>query len=128
MLFGGREDVDDATPYRKFPAPLDEVDAGVRGRGQAPGQLLEGNLVSHIQLHRLQVTESLDLRLQNTADGRDHHLQRTRTVTALLWVDEPTQYGQPAAHSVAAWAQPFVWKRLPRWVFGNGMLREEALQ
>ena len=64
MLLGRREHVDDASADGELSAPLDEVDAGVRRRGQVVDDLVELDVVALVQLDRRQVREALDLRLE----------------------------------------------------------------
>ena len=78
VLLGRREDVDDAAADGELAALLDQVDAGVRRTGEPAYDVLELDLLARRQLDRLEVGQTLDLRLEHRADRRDHDLERAR--------------------------------------------------
>ena len=125
VLVGGREDVDDAAADGVLATLLDQVDAGVRRAREARDDVLERDLLARLQLHRLEVGETLDLRLEDRADRGDDDLERPvdRVGAGVL---EPAQHGQPATHGVAARAEPLVGQRLPGRVERDGVGVEQV--
>jgi hypothetical protein len=77
VLVGGREDVEDAAAHRELAALGDQVDPRVRHVGEPPRDRLELGAAAGGQLHRLEVAEALELRLEQAADRRDDHLDRS---------------------------------------------------
>ena len=122
VLLGGREDVDDATPYGELPAPFDQIDPDVRGTDQGGGQVTEIEVRADREADRFQVGQPFDLGLQHAPDRRHDDLRRRHAgVTG-----QPAEHGQPAADGVRARAQPLVRKGLPGRVVGDLVLAEQA--
>src|SRR5215203_1151379 len=69
MLFGRREDVDNPAAHREFAASLHKVDPNVRRVHQGLAQFGEVDLRSDREPYRTKIGETLDLRLQDAADG-----------------------------------------------------------
>ena len=79
------------------------------------------------ELHRLQVAQPGDLRLQHRAHRRHDH--RDRTVGGrVAGVAQPPEHGQPAADGVAAGAEPLVRQRLPARVVGDGVAADDVAE
>ncbi len=123
VLVGGREDVQDAAADRELAALGDQVDPCVRHVGQPPRDLLQLRLAAADQLHRLQVAEALELRLQQGPDGRDDHLERL-----VAGVGEPAQHGQALADRVRPRGEPLVRQRLPGRVDGDPLRIDQAAE
>src|SRR5215207_5376188 len=110
MLFGRREDVDYTAAHCEFAASLHKVDTNVRRVHKGLAQLGEVDLRSDREPHRTKIGETLDLRLQDAADGSDDDLRR-RLVGA---PGEPAQDGQPATARVAGSPRPGSTQPAPR--------------
>ena len=126
VLLGRREDVDDAAAHRELAPLLDQVDAGVRRRGQPLDDVVQGRGVAGRQLDRRQVTEARDLRLEERAHRGDDDVERS-VGGVRAGVAQPSQHREPAADRVAARAEPLVRQRLPaRVVADPGRVDEVA--
>ena len=127
VLLGGREDVDDAAAHGELAALLDQVDARVRRVGEASYEVVERCGVTRGELDRLEVAEALDLRLEHRAHRGDDDAQRP--VGGLVaGVPEAPQHREPAAHGVAAGAEPLVGQGLPVGVDGDDRRVDEVAQ
>src|SRR5829696_3408543 len=124
MLFGRREDVDYTAAHCEFAASLHKVDTNVRRVHKGLAQLGEVDLRSDREPYRTKIAETLDLRLQDAADGSDDDLRR-RLVGA---PGEPAQDGQPATDRVRTRTQSLVWQGLPGRVVRNLLLAGERGQ
>ena len=91
---------------------------------RAVASSVEVDVLTDREADRLQVAESLDLRLQHAADRGDDHLRRRQFVV----VGEPSQDGQAPADGVGARAQPLVRQGLPGRVVGDLVRLEQRLQ
>jgi hypothetical protein len=110
VLLGRREHVEDAAANRELSALGHQVDPGVRHVGQPPGHALQLGLRARCQLHRRQVAQALQLRLQDRAHrGHDD----PHRAGSLVRVSEPAQDAEAAADGVRTGRQPLVWQRLP---------------
>ena len=118
VLLGRREDVDDPAADRELAALLDQVDPGVRRRGQPTDHVLEVGLRPDGQLDRLEVGQALDLGLQHGPDRSDHDLERP-VAGVVARVREAAQHGQPPPDGVAARREALVRQRLPRRVVAD---------
>ena len=98
VRLGGREDVEQATADGELAALLHQLDAGVGGVDQGPGDVLEVGLVTGLQLDRDEVAQAGRQRLQHAAHRRDEHVDRA----VLAGVGQVAQHGQPAADGVRA--------------------------
>ena len=112
MFGGGREDVEDAAAHRELSAAAHHVDPGVGEFDQACGKVVEAQLGSHPQCHRLDLGQVGGHRLQQRAHRRHHHRQRGPQVR-IVRVDQPAQQHHPRADGVHTGRQPFMRKRLP---------------
>ena len=127
MLLGGREDVDDPTAHGELTAALDHVDAGVRRLREAAHHVVERPGVTRRELDRLDVGQAGHLRLEQAADRRDDHAQRTVGRIG-AGVAQPPQHGETTTDRVAARAQPLVGQRLPAWVVGHRRRVDEVAE
>ncbi len=118
VLLGGREDVDDAAAHRELPAALHHVDAGVRRLREAAHDVVDRPGLPRNELDGLDVGQAGHLGLEQAPDGRDDHAQRTVGGVG-PGVAQAPEDGEPAAHGVAARAQPLVRQRLPARVVGD---------
>ncbi len=81
MLFGRREDVENAAADGEFAAPLDHLDPRVGEVDELAGDVFEVHLVARAQPHRHELAEAGGLRLQDAADWSDDDPQRTSSET-----------------------------------------------
>ena len=127
VLLGRREDVDQAAPDGELAALLDQVDPRVRRVRESPGHVVELRLVAEHELHRLEVPESADLRLQDRAHRRDDHAEPSGDAVG-AGMAQATQHGQPPADGVAAGTEPLVRQRLPARVVGQRVGLEQGAE
>ncbi len=127
VLLGRREDVDDAAAHGELATPLDQVDTGVRRVGQSADDVLERSGVARGELHRLEVAEALDLRLQHRAH-RGHDDPQRAVGGLAARVAQPPQHGQPPTDRVTARAEAFVGQRLPAGVVAHQVGVEEVAE
>jgi hypothetical protein len=125
VLLGRREHVDDAAADRELASAFDEVDAVVGRAHERVGQLVEVEVLADHEPDGLELTQALDLRLQDAAD-RGHDDPRGHL--ALGVAAEPAEDGEPTADRVGPGAQPLVRERLPGRVVGDGVLAHKGLQ
>jgi hypothetical protein len=93
VLLRRREDVEDAAPHRELAALLDQLDAGVGEVDEAADHGVEAavHVLAGGQLDRLEVAQARDLRLEQAADRRDHHVQGTGCRVIGAGVGQPPQ-------------------------------------
>ena len=77
VVLGRREDVDDAAAYGELTAAFDQVDARVGSCSEVADGLVETDLVALVELDRLEIGETLGLRLEQRTYGRDDDPDRT---------------------------------------------------
>ena len=100
MLLGRREDVDDATAYGELTATLDQVDPVVGRGGEPAHDILQVGDLAFTQRHRLEVAETLHLRLQDRPHRRDDDPDRALTGRLVLRVEQPAKDREPSADGV----------------------------
>ncbi len=125
VFLGGREHVQDAASYGELAALLDELHARVRGGSEGVHDRVQVGGLARPQGDRLQVSETLDLRLQYGPHGRHDDGDRARLRVVLPGVGQAAQDGEAAAHGVAARAQPLVREGLPGRVLHDSVRREQ---
>ena len=94
---GGREDVDNAAPYRVFAALGDEVYAGVCGVIEASYYVFEGVFFATNQVYGFKFFDAGDDGLDDGAYGRDNDLGALGRFPG-----HGAQYLQAAAYGVGA--------------------------
>ena len=125
VLVGRREDVEDAAAHGELAALGDQVDPGVRHVGQPAGDSSRSAVAAGGQLHRLEVAEALELRLQHR---RAPARRPPGPAGRRLGVGQPAQHGQPAPDRVRAGREPLVRQRLPGRVDRHLVRRQQAAQ
>ncbi len=78
VLIGRREDVEQATADGELASLGDQVDARVGEVGEPVGDLVQIGRAAGPQLHRFEVAEALELRLEHRAHRRDDDPDRRR--------------------------------------------------
>ena len=121
VLLGRTEQVDDPAPDRELTTALHQIHPGVGRLDQPGGQLAEVMVLSDPDGDRDQVSQPLDLRLQDRADRGDDHAQRRP-----LGADEAAQHLQASTDGVRAGAEPLVRQRLPGRVVGDVVGSEQG--
>ncbi len=114
VIFGRREDVEDAAAHRDLAAPLDQIDPGVAGTDQPRDDVIELGDITDLQRDRLEVAKARDLRLHQRPHRRDNDGE-----LAVVRVSQSTSDGEAAADRVGARRQPLVRERFPRRVLGD---------
>ena len=131
VLLGRREHVDDAAAHRELAAALNQVDARVCRRGQLPHDLVEGDLVTLVQLDRGEVGKPLDLRLEQRTYRRDDDPERAGggvLVVVGSRVHQAAQHREAPADGVRARRQTLVRERLPGREVGDGVGAEQLAE